>query len=58
MQNERYKDPFRRGLGYAIQWFDVMRVEVENRVQSSLSVADYALAAEKVINLHTLTSQI
>ncbi len=58
MQNERYKDPFRRGLGYAIQWFDVMRVEVENRVQSSLSIANFALVAEKVINPHTLTSQI
>lgn len=56
IQNQRYKDPFRRSLGYAIQWFDVMRVEIENRVQSSLSVADHALTAEKVSYLRTLES--
>ncbi|KJA22000.1 hypothetical protein HYPSUDRAFT_67307 [Hypholoma sublateritium FD-334 SS-4] len=46
--NERYKDPFRRSLGYAIQWLDVLRVEIENRVQVSLKVADQAITAEKV----------
>ncbi|KIK11678.1 hypothetical protein PISMIDRAFT_19325 [Pisolithus microcarpus 441] len=31
------QDPFRRSLGRAIQWFDVLQIEVERRVESILT---------------------
>ncbi|KAG1784984.1 uncharacterized protein HD556DRAFT_1250578 [Suillus plorans] len=27
------QDPFRRGLGYAVQWYDILQVEVERQVE-------------------------
>ncbi len=39
-QGERFKEPFRRGLGYAAQWLDSLRVIVENHVDSLLEQAD------------------
>jgi len=39
-QNERYREPFRRGLGYAAQWLDVLHIIVEDRVDAALAAAD------------------
>ncbi|KAG1879476.1 hypothetical protein C8R48DRAFT_767734 [Suillus tomentosus] len=30
------QDPFRRGLGYAVQWYDVLQVEIEHQVDTVL----------------------
>ncbi|KAG1779248.1 hypothetical protein EV702DRAFT_1214244 [Suillus placidus] len=32
-QGELIQDPFRRGLGYAVQWYDILQVEVECQVE-------------------------
>ncbi|KAG1863946.1 hypothetical protein C8R48DRAFT_833650 [Suillus tomentosus] len=32
-QGEVIQDPFRRGLGYAVQWYDILQVEVERQVE-------------------------
>ncbi|KAG2337311.1 hypothetical protein BDR05DRAFT_978544 [Suillus weaverae] len=32
-QGELIQDPFRQGLGYAIQWYDILQVEVECQVE-------------------------
>ncbi|KAG1859382.1 hypothetical protein DFJ58DRAFT_840241 [Suillus subalutaceus] len=33
-QGEVIQDPFRRGLGYAVQWYDILQVEVERQVET------------------------
>ncbi|KAG1839146.1 hypothetical protein DFJ58DRAFT_718617 [Suillus subalutaceus] len=33
-QGEVIQDPFRRGLGYAVQWYDILQVEVECQVET------------------------
>jgi hypothetical protein len=33
------KDPFRRGLGYAIQWHDALRVAMNQQVDAALQVS-------------------
>lgn len=30
------QDPFRRGLGYAVQWFDILQVQVEQQLETLL----------------------
>ncbi|KIM67523.1 hypothetical protein SCLCIDRAFT_21054 [Scleroderma citrinum Foug A] len=34
--NEAVQEPFQRGLGISVQWFDVLYVEVEQRIEDSL----------------------
>ncbi|KAG1770194.1 hypothetical protein EDD22DRAFT_977211 [Suillus occidentalis] len=33
---ELVQEPFRRGLGYAVQWYDVLQVEIERQVDTVL----------------------
>jgi len=37
-QNGAVHEPFRHGLGFSVQWFDVLYVEVERRIEASLQV--------------------
>lgn len=32
-KGEIIQEPFRRSLGHAIQWFDVLQIEVESRLE-------------------------
>ena len=36
-QDEPIKDPFRRGLGYAIQWYDALRRRPDDMVEQALN---------------------
>ena len=55
-QGEKIREPFRRGLGYAAQWLDGLRVLVEKKVEEALTVSDQTLQQEKdVISLKTDT---
>ena len=38
-QGKRIKQPFRKGLGYALQWYDCVRVEIER-------LKDHAVASK------------
>ncbi|KAG2092122.1 uncharacterized protein F5147DRAFT_657744 [Suillus discolor] len=33
-QGESIREPFRRGLGYAVQWFDILQIKVEHQLES------------------------
>ncbi|KIJ58586.1 hypothetical protein HYDPIDRAFT_34030 [Hydnomerulius pinastri MD-312] len=44
----RVQEPFRRSLGHAVQWFDVLQVEVENRVESTLTHCQERVSAARV----------
>ncbi|KAF8178009.1 hypothetical protein BJ912DRAFT_856565, partial [Pholiota molesta] len=46
-KGERYREPFRRGLGYAAQWLDGLRVLVDKRMESLLEQADAYLQAQR-----------
>ncbi|KAG2046758.1 hypothetical protein BDR06DRAFT_977264 [Suillus hirtellus] len=39
-QGEVIQDPFRQGLGYAVQWYDILQVEVERQVEMVYSMVD------------------
>lgn len=39
-QGQPAPDAFRRGLGYAVQWYDNLRVRVERRVEAALVEAE------------------
>lgn len=38
-QGQTIQEPFRRSLSKAVQWFDILQVEVEHRVESILAEA-------------------
>jgi Kyakuja-Dileera-Zisupton transposase len=35
-KGEIIQDPFRRGLGYAVQWYDILQVQIERRVEEAV----------------------
>ncbi|KAG2136082.1 uncharacterized protein EDB93DRAFT_1242431 [Suillus bovinus] len=35
-RGEIIQDPFRRGLGYAIQWYNILQVQIERQVEEAL----------------------
>ncbi|KAG1836027.1 hypothetical protein C8R48DRAFT_783020 [Suillus tomentosus] len=35
-RGEIIQDPFRRGLGYAVQWYDILQVQIERQVEEAL----------------------
>jgi|SRR5271163_1373105 len=39
MQGNPVQDSFRRGLGYAIQWYDSLKILLENSVKEAIHVA-------------------
>ncbi|KAJ3554830.1 hypothetical protein NM688_g2903 [Phlebia brevispora] len=39
VKGESIKDPFRRGLGSAIQWYEMLRVNIEKKVESVVDSA-------------------
>ncbi|RDB19001.1 hypothetical protein Hypma_014420 [Hypsizygus marmoreus] len=39
-KGERIQEPFRRGLGYAIQWYDNLQIHVEQRINDALLHAE------------------
>jgi hypothetical protein len=41
------RDPFRRGLGYAVQWYDSLKVRVERSVDHATEEADGRIQARK-----------
>jgi len=47
-QNETVHEPFRRGLGFSVQWFDVLHVEVERRIEASLQICRERVKASKL----------
>ncbi|KAF6744700.1 hypothetical protein DFP72DRAFT_1018573 [Ephemerocybe angulata] len=36
-KGEMIRQPFRRGLGYALRWYDCLRVEIERRKEAAIS---------------------
>lgn len=40
-QGQPIQDAFWRGLGYAIQWYDILQVHIERQVESALQSADH-----------------
>jgi len=36
VKGEVVRDPFRRGLGHAVQWFDILQIEVDSKVEAVL----------------------
>jgi hypothetical protein len=40
VKNNPVQDAFRRGLGYAIQWYDSLKILVERSVKDALRVAE------------------
>ncbi|KAI9453747.1 hypothetical protein HD554DRAFT_2199295 [Boletus coccyginus] len=40
-------DPFRRGLGSAVQWYDVLQVEVERRIEGAIEACRDRITAVK-----------
>ncbi|KAJ7575197.1 hypothetical protein C8J56DRAFT_1120069 [Mycena floridula] len=46
--NEPYKEPFRRGLGHAIQWYDCLFVQTEAAVDKAVDECDAIAQALKI----------
>ncbi|KAG6849270.1 hypothetical protein H0H93_009877 [Arthromyces matolae] len=46
-KNKPMRDPFRKGLGYAIQWYDNLQVLVEEQVEAAIVSADQDLQDSK-----------
>jgi hypothetical protein len=36
LKGEIIQEPFRRGLGHAVQWFDILQVEIERQVEEAV----------------------
>ncbi|KAG6847291.1 hypothetical protein H0H93_009034 [Arthromyces matolae] len=49
-KNKAMRDPFRKGLSYAIQWYDNLQVLVEERVEAAVVSADKALQDSKSLS--------
>ncbi|KAG6374455.1 hypothetical protein JVT61DRAFT_4497 [Boletus reticuloceps] len=39
LQGQTIQEPFRRSLGHAVQWFNILQVEVERQIESILAAA-------------------
>ncbi|KAF9037521.1 hypothetical protein BJ165DRAFT_1314737, partial [Panaeolus papilionaceus] len=44
-KGQRIKEPFRKGLGYATQWLDLLQIQVEKQLQAALHEADQVARA-------------
>lgn len=44
-RGEIIQDPFRRGLGYAVQWYDILQVRIEHQVEEALQNSRDRVAA-------------
>ncbi|PPR06800.1 hypothetical protein CVT26_003865 [Gymnopilus dilepis] len=42
-KDEKFREPFRKGLGYAAQWLDMLHVFIERSVEDALGEADSAI---------------
>ncbi|KAJ7587929.1 hypothetical protein C8J56DRAFT_1049993 [Mycena floridula] len=42
-----YKEPFRRGLGYAIQWYDCLHIETERIVDAAVDASDALVQSKR-----------
>ena len=47
-QGEIVHDPFRRGLGSAVQWYDILQVEVERRIEGAIQACRDRITAAKI----------
>jgi hypothetical protein len=47
-QGEIIQEPFRRGLGHAVQWYDVLQVEIERQVEGALQSSRDRVATLRV----------
>jgi hypothetical protein len=57
-QGQPIQDAFRRGLGYVIQWYDILHVQIERRVESALRSADTRIQESKTqLSAESPTSQ-
>ncbi|EED84734.1 predicted protein [Postia placenta Mad-698-R] len=45
------RDPFRRGLGYATQWYDTLRHSIQHRLDAAIDAAHACLAPDPVDTL-------
>jgi CxC1 like cysteine cluster associated with KDZ transposases len=52
------RDAFRRGLGYAIQWYDCLRVLVQKQVDRALEASDGRIQAVQLpdLDIHNVTA--
>ncbi|KIJ58397.1 hypothetical protein HYDPIDRAFT_34233 [Hydnomerulius pinastri MD-312] len=51
------QEPFRRSLGHAVQWFDVLQVEMEHRVESILTQSREHISAARTPTSHQSETQ-
>lgn len=42
---EPIRDAFRRGLGYAIQWYDCLKLRVKHKVDAAIEASDRQIQA-------------
>ncbi|KAF9231589.1 hypothetical protein BU15DRAFT_90869 [Melanogaster broomeanus] len=53
---EYVQEPFRRGLGSAVQWYDVLQVEVEQKIETVLQACRKRIRTSKIAHLVPPTS--
>ncbi|KAG6376559.1 hypothetical protein JVT61DRAFT_1535 [Boletus reticuloceps] len=46
-KNDAIQEPFRRSLGYAVQWYDILLVEVERNLEATLQASRDRIRASK-----------
>ncbi|KAG1769968.1 hypothetical protein EV702DRAFT_1181682 [Suillus placidus] len=51
-KGEIIQEPFRRSLGYAIQWFDVLQIEVEHQLEAALQMCRDRVEASQATPAH------
>ncbi|RDB15038.1 hypothetical protein Hypma_005430 [Hypsizygus marmoreus] len=49
-KGERIQEPFRRGLGYAIQWYDSLQIKIEQRINDALISAEDQIISHKQVS--------
>lgn len=58
-QGQPIQDAFWHGLGYAIQWYDILQVHVEQQVESALQSADHHMQESRAqCSTESLTTEI
>jgi hypothetical protein len=57
-QGDIIQEPFRRSLGYAIQWFDVLQIEVEHQLEAAIQTCRDRVEALRAAPEHPQPSSI
>ncbi|KAG6884437.1 hypothetical protein C0992_006324, partial [Termitomyces sp. T32_za158] len=52
------QDAFRRGLGYAAQWYEVLQIRLEQQVDAAVLDADICIQSSKIVTLTPSTPSL